>query len=231
MIGIQGQNGNCLMDESDVITDVRHVCLGAMVPVTDPTVEESYEVDDDFTLQGRLRRLRARTTIMHRSLRSLKLHYQFRVDNACMDEDYISSTDRPCLLPIQTGSDQLLSIHDHVQLLQRLEQDYASLTIVAGVLDLMQDDRGAVQGMREASVSVQSTLCEMFLTIMKIRRIASISGQAVESNVSGTGLYNAVVPWCSVSNMVCRDERNFIILTQIVQYASILKRNIREIDT
>ncbi|XP_033757669.1 uncharacterized protein LOC117340029 [Pecten maximus] len=220
------------MEESDVITDVRHVCLGAIDLVTNPSVEENNGNDDGFSLQDRLRRLRTRTSIMFRSLRSLKIHFQHRVDNACMDEGFISDINRPCLEPLDFGSSQLSPIHDEAQLLRRLEQDYTSLTMVAGVMELMPEDSVTEQAttMTEANVSVQSTLCELFLTILKIRRNAYLSGQLLESHVSGSGLYNAVVPWCSVRSMVCRDERNFIILSRIVRFVGIFKSTMRAID-
>ncbi|XP_060072552.1 uncharacterized protein LOC132552401 [Ylistrum balloti] len=184
---VKCQNDGCLVQENEITTDVRHVCLGARELAANGPSEVDDDNSDGFTLRERLRRLRVRASMMYRSLRSLKIHY----------------------------------------LLRRLEQDYVALTTVTGVLKQMSEDGVHSPEMTEASVSVQNTICELFLTILKIRQISDTHEQLMESHVSGNGLYNGVIPWCTVRNILCQEERNYIILTHLVHFGSLLRYNIR----
>lgn len=106
--------------------------------------------------------------------------------------------------------------------------DYAALTTVVGIITLMlEEERNPPPEMTQAKLSVESTICELFLTIRNLESNLLESGQFESEHVIVNGRYSPVVPWCSVRSSTCRLERNAIILTQLVQFATVLRANIR----
>ncbi|XP_021356014.1 uncharacterized protein LOC110452057 isoform X2 [Mizuhopecten yessoensis] len=243
MTQVSCHGNSCSTEERNLKTRTNHMCLGIDVSKisTLESSEESFSSSyvDESTLKFRLRRLFKRANYMFRQMKSLKEKYIVArgLDQAPFQNltDFISL--HPCLGPLEFKGRKHLSTKREKQLVLRLEHDYDTLTTMVGVLKLMQNDEEEYERKKSMSnrivsarLGTERVICELFLTIRKLHTELSAANISVDSRVPESGLYTPVVrSWCSVKSGSCRHERNGVILTQLLQFAYVLRKNYRRI--
>ncbi|XP_069141074.1 uncharacterized protein [Argopecten irradians] len=238
IIQVSCHGNSCSSEERNVATRTNHMCLGINVNMISSleSSEESSSFEDDTTLTFRLKRLYKRIRSMYRRMKRLKKTY---INVRQVPSNNLTGfIDRhPCLGPLEFRGKQSLSTERSEQLLSRLGRDYYTLTTMVGVLRLMQNDeeeyqqrRSLARHMVSVRVTTERVICELFLTIRKLQTNLLSAGTVVDNHVPENGLYTPIVrAWCSVNSGNCRHERDGVILTQLLKFANVLRRNYNKV--